>query len=117
MELRKFVGPEFVYGEKALDLVGRYAVNFGAQRPLIVTDPGVVKAGWVKQVCDALVAVSLPPVVFDGVSSNPRDSEIAAGVERYRAENCDVIIAVGGGSPIVPLHGMTFSFPGAAPPP
>ncbi|WP_028324763.1 alcohol dehydrogenase-like regulatory protein ErcA [Desulfatirhabdium butyrativorans] len=109
MELRKFVGPEFVYGENALDLVARYAVNFGAQRPLIVTDPGVVKAGWTKQVCDALVAVSLPPVVFDGVSSNPRDCEISAGVERYRSEDCDVIIAVGGGSPMDCAKGIGIS--------
>ena len=45
-ELRKFVAPEFVYGFGALALTGRYAKNFGAKKVLVVTDPGVVQAGW-----------------------------------------------------------------------
>ncbi|MEW6259074.1 MAG: alcohol dehydrogenase-like regulatory protein ErcA [Thermodesulfobacteriota bacterium] len=109
MELRKFVAPEFVYGEGALNLVGRYAMNFGARKPMIVTDPGVLKAGWPARVCTALEAVSIQAVVFDAVSCNPRHSEISAGVERYRSEDCDVIIAVGGGSPMDCAKGIGIS--------
>ena len=44
--LRKFVAPEYVIGIDALELVGRYATNFGARKVLIVSDPGVTAAGW-----------------------------------------------------------------------
>ncbi len=45
-ELRKFVAPEFIFGVGARHEVGRYALNFGARRALVVTDPGVIDAGW-----------------------------------------------------------------------
>ncbi|MBI4927109.1 MAG: alcohol dehydrogenase, partial [Anaerolineae bacterium] len=48
MELRKFVSPEFVFGVGARFLAGRYAANFGARKVLVVTDPGVMAAGWVE---------------------------------------------------------------------
>ena len=53
-ELRKFVAPEFIYGRGATALVGRYAVNFGARRLLVVTDPGVMAAGLTRTVIEQL---------------------------------------------------------------
>ncbi len=49
-ELRKFVAPEFVFGVGARHLVGRYAANFGAHKVLVVTDSGVIAAGWLHSV-------------------------------------------------------------------
>jgi hypothetical protein len=49
LELRKFVVPEFIFGFGALKLAGRYAKNLGASRILVVTDPGVMAAGWTDQ--------------------------------------------------------------------
>jgi len=46
LNLRKFLVPEIVYGAGALGLAGRHAANFGASKVLIVTDPGVIAAGW-----------------------------------------------------------------------
>ncbi len=109
MELRKFVAPEFVYGQGALSLVGRYAMNFGARKPMIVTDPGVLKVGWPEKVCAVLKEVSLHTVVFDAIQSNPREEQVSAGVERYRKEGCDVIIAIGGGSPMDCAKGIGIS--------
>jgi alcohol dehydrogenase class IV len=99
-ELRKFVAPEFVYGVGALALTGRYAKNFGAKKALVVTDPGLVRAGWVERVLDSLRSEGVPSAVFEGVTPNPRDYEVAAGVRAYEENDCDVIIAVGGGSPM-----------------
>jgi alcohol dehydrogenase class IV len=45
-ELRKFVAPEYVFGVGARNLVGRYAKNLGGRKVLVVSDPGVVAAGW-----------------------------------------------------------------------
>lgn len=97
-ELRKFVAPEFVFGCGSLNLAGRYAANFGAEKVLIVTDPGVIAAGWCGKVKDVLDAAGIANVVFSAVSPNPRAEEVMSGAEFYRGNGCDVIVAVGGGS-------------------
>jgi len=100
LELRKFVAPEIVYGAGALTQIGRYARNFGAQKALLVTDPGLVQCGWLEKAVESLNAEGISWVVFQGVTPNPKDYEIAAGVRFYRDNGCDVIVAVGGGSPM-----------------
>jgi len=100
LELRKFVAPEFVYGAGALAQVGHYARNFGAQRALVVTDPGLAQTVWLKKVLGSLDAENIPWVVFRDITPNPKDHEVAAGVQFYRDNGCDIIIAMGGGSPM-----------------
>jgi len=99
-KLRKFVVPEFIFGEGARLLVVQYARNFGARKVLLVTDPGVREAGWAGEAAESLEAAGLAQVVFDGVSSNPKSSEVMAGAAVYLAEGCNLIVAVGGGSPM-----------------
>ncbi len=99
-ELRKFVAPEFVFGDNARFLAGRYARNFGARKVLVVSDPGVVEAGWTAQVLARLEAEGLAHTVFSSVSTNPRAEEVMTGTEIFQAERCDAIVAVGGGSPM-----------------
>jgi alcohol dehydrogenase len=100
MELRKFVVPEFVFGAGARFLAGRYAINSGAKRVLVVTDPGVMAAGWVEPLIDRLNQDGLACSLYADVHSNPRDSEVMAGAEVYRKERCNAIVAIGGGSPM-----------------
>jgi alcohol dehydrogenase len=99
-ELRKFVAPEFVFGPGALHLAGRYARNLHIRKALIVTDAGVTAAGWAGKVAESLAASGIPYAIFDQVTPNPRMEEVMHGAEVFRAEGCDVIIAVGGGSVI-----------------
>lgn len=98
--VRKFVNPEIVYGAGSLRLAGQYARAFEARRVLVVTDPGVMAAGWTGRVVDALQEAGIAPVIFSAVSANPRDFEVMNGAEVYRRQECDAIVAVGGGSPI-----------------
>lgn len=98
--LRKFVAPEFVFGAGARRLVGRYAQHFGAQKVLIVTDPGLIATGWTEEVIASLQEEGLAHVLFSGVTPNPRAEEVMAGADLYRQESCDAIVAVGGGSPM-----------------
>lgn len=100
LELRKFVAPEFIFGFGARLLAGRYAKNFGARKVLVVTDPGVIAAGWTKDITDSLEEAGLAYMVFSGVTPNPRAEEVMAGAELYESEGCNVIVAVGGGSPM-----------------
>jgi alcohol dehydrogenase class IV len=100
MEFRKFVTPEILYGAGARLLVGRYAGNIGAARVLVVSDPGVVAAGWTDEVVRSLQAEGLETHLFTAVTPNPRTTEVAQGVELCRERGCDAIVAVGGGSPM-----------------
>ena len=100
MDLRKFVAPEFIFGSGALSLVGRYAINFGASNVFVVSDTGVINAGWTGKVTRCLEEEGLQYTVFSNVTPNPRAEEIMQGSDLYRKEGCDVIIAVGGGSSI-----------------
>jgi alcohol dehydrogenase len=106
LALRKFVVPEIVFGVGARDLVGRYAKNLGVGKVLVVTDPGVMAAGWTAGVTDRLEAEGIAFVVFSDVSPNPRSEQVMAGAEVYRAEGCTALVAVGGGSPMDTAKGI-----------
>ncbi len=99
-ELRKFVAPEFVFGSGAALLAGQYAANLSIKKALVVTGPHLEALGWPGKVVDSLKREGVESVVFSGVTPNPRDHEVMAGAELYLRENCDSIVAVGGGSPM-----------------
>ena len=99
-ELRKFVAPEFIFGINAINLVGQYAKNFGITKILLVSDEGVIKAGWTAKVIHILQNAGLSYEIYSKVSPNPRDFECMEGAEYYHFNKCDGIVAVGGGSVI-----------------
>lgn len=100
LDLRKFVAPEFICGHGALQLAGRYARNFGMKQVLLVTDPGVRTAGWADAVGESLAEAGITFTIFDAISVNPRSRQVMSGMEVYRSEECNGIVAVGGGSPM-----------------
>lgn len=100
LALRKFVAPEFIFGFGAIAKCAEYAGTFGASRPLLVSDEGVARAGWTGKVEAQLQDAGLAFCRYYEVSPNPRDSQVMTGAERFLENHCDMIIAVGGGSPI-----------------
>ena len=98
--LRKFVAPECIIGAGALDLVGNYARKYGATKILVVTDPGVIKAGWTDKIVTTFNAIGIASVLYSDVSPNPRAEQVMAGADFYHSHSCDVIVGVGGGSPM-----------------
>lgn len=97
---RKFVSPEIVFGAGCRHSAGNYAKNFGARKVLLVSDPGVVAAGWVADIQASLALLGIEHYLFTQVSANPRTEEVMLGAEVYRSQVCDAIVAVGGGSPM-----------------
>jgi alcohol dehydrogenase class IV len=100
LELRKFVVPEFIFGLGAIDLAGRYSRNFGAKKVMVVTDPGVIASGWVEKVAASLESEGIPFSVFSGITPNPKAEEVMEGAEFFRTQDCNVIVSIGGGSPM-----------------
>ncbi|PAU63525.1 alcohol dehydrogenase [Pseudomonas sp. PIC25] len=99
-QLRKFVSPEIIFGAGSRHAVGNYATTFGARKVLVVSDPGVQAAGWVADVEASLQAQGLDYCLYTNVSPNPRSEEVMQGADFYREQGCNLIVAVGGGSPM-----------------
>ena len=99
-ELRKFVIPEIIWGINAGLLIGRYLEHFGGKKPMIVTDQGVRKGHWFQTIEKEISDHVKSYIIFDQVTSNPKDTEVMAGANLFIDQHCDLIIAVGGGSPM-----------------
>lgn len=104
--LLKFHAPEIVFGIDSMAEAAHAAVRPGGLRPLLVTDPGLIEAGWVDELLGHLREQCVTPQVWSAITPNPKDHEITAGHEFYRAHGCDVLIALGGGSVIDAAKGI-----------
>lgn len=106
MEITKFAIPEIIFGRGSLNYAGQCALRLGAKKVLLVSDSGIEKAGWVQQLIDILKKEGVEWIYYPGVTSNPRDFEVEQGAEFYREKGADVIIAIGGGSPMDTAKGI-----------
>jgi 4-hydroxybutyrate dehydrogenase len=96
---------QFDFG--AVRLLKAECERVGITRPLIVTDPGVKAAGVLQKAIDALGG--LPHAIFDQTPSNPTEAAVRAAVAIYKAQQCDGLIAVGGGSAIDCAKGVAIA--------
>ena len=96
---------QFDFG--AVQLLPSECQRVGISKPLIVTDAGVRAAGVLQKALDALGA--LPHAVFDQTPSNPTEAAVRAAADLYRAQGCDGLIAVGGGSAIDCAKGVAIA--------
>ncbi len=74
--------------------------KFGLSRPLVVTDPFMVKSGMVRHCLDPLEAAGIAVGVFSDTIPEPTDTVVEAGVRVLQQSDYDCMIGFGGGSPI-----------------
>jgi 4-hydroxybutyrate dehydrogenase len=91
----------------AIRLLRSECERTGITRPLIVTDAGVKAAGVLQKALDALGDMHV--AVFDQTPSNPTEAAVRAAAALYRAQGCDGLIAVGGGSAIDCAKGVAIA--------
>ncbi len=89
-----------LFGTGAAAQTGAEAARLGAKRALVVTDKGVVKAGIVERVLGPLRAAGIEVAVFDDVLGNPIEKNVHDGVRAFRQAAADLVVALGGGSPL-----------------
>ncbi|MFL2542755.1 MAG: iron-containing alcohol dehydrogenase [Candidatus Latescibacterota bacterium] len=88
---------QFDFG--AVKLVGIEAEAVGISRPLVVTDPGVARCGVLGKVLEH-IPDKMPVSIFEGTPENPTETAVLQALQVYRENECDGLIAVGGGSPM-----------------
>src|SRR5579884_3618731 len=71
----KFVIPEVIFGVGTLTEVGGAVRRVGGQRPLLVSDPGVLAAGWVERAMPYLADVRVDWRLWHDLTPNPKDVE------------------------------------------
>lgn len=82
--------------EEAVDRIK----GLGLAKALVVCGPNLTRKGVAKDLTDRLAARGIASAVFSGVQPNPTTANVEAGLALLRAEGCDFVIALGGGSPI-----------------
>lgn len=99
------MGAEFNIPDKILTGAGcladaeKYICSMG-KKAFIVTGKHVVKLECFSGITEILKKNNIEYTVFSGITGEPDDKMINEGVELYKEENCDFLIAVGGGSPM-----------------
>ncbi len=73
--------------------------RLGITRPMVVTDKGLVATGLPDRVSRVLEP-DISSVIFDETPQNPTEVATQAGLQLYRNEKCDALLALGGGSAI-----------------
>ena len=72
--------------------------NWG--KALIVTDTQLAGLGLTHSLTDSLENLCIPYALFTGVAPNPTEEQVQSGLLAFREQQCDFLIAFGGGSPI-----------------
>lgn len=99
INVRSFEVPTVMrHGLGAVKTLADEVKALGLKRPLVVTDPGIVRAGLLEHATASLDAAHLDYLVFDRVIPNPPIELVDDGATLYRREDCDGLIALGGGS-------------------
>lgn len=93
-----FLPPQIVFGEGAIANLANHVQTLGGKKPLIVSDTGINSVGILSQATSPLDDANTPYATFIDIEPNPSDTSILDGVKVYKEENCDFVIAVGGGS-------------------
>ncbi|MAG97586.1 MAG: iron-containing alcohol dehydrogenase [Alphaproteobacteria bacterium] len=88
---------QFDFG--ALGMLAEELKELNVTRPLVVTDEGIVAAGVLDKVREKLPS-AIWSAVFDQTPANPTEAAVKQALEVYQNQECDGIVAVGGGSPI-----------------
>jgi alcohol dehydrogenase len=94
----------------AIDQLGPWAVQYGAQRALVVSDRGVIEAGHTRRGMESLREAGLEVLCFDKVHENPTTDDVAAGVEVAQGFAPDLLVGLGGGSSMDCAKGVNFLY-------
>ena len=90
--------PRIVCEVGALQEVGYVFRGLGAQRVMLVCDPGIVSLGFAGQARKVLEAAGCEVAVFDQVAPDPSSALVERAVKQAQGFKADGVLGLGGGS-------------------
>ena len=90
-----------LYGPGTLAEMPKHFPKIGIRKPLVVTDPGLLPTEAFNLLDKALAPLGQKGkgwTLFSGVHPNPIEADVVEAARAYRENNCDGVIAFGGGS-------------------
>ncbi|MEY2598627.1 MAG: hypothetical protein RLZZ244_1841 [Verrucomicrobiota bacterium] len=97
-----------VFGEGSVARLGEFCQQYGGTRVLVVTDPGIVRAGHAERACEILRAAGAQVSVYGSVRENPTTEDVGRCVEAAREVDADLLVGLGGGSSMDTAKGANF---------
>ena len=102
-----FSPTKVIMGMHTASQAGAEIKQLGGGKTLLATDPGVVEAGLLEPVTASLERANIEYVIYDGVEPEPPSRVIDKGAEIFKAESCDLILGIGGGSSLDASKGIS----------
>lgn len=94
------------FGAGAISVITDEIKQRGFKKAFVVTDKDLIKFNVAQKVTKLLDAADVPYELYDNVKANPTIQNVQTGVQKFKASNADVLIAIGGGSPIDTAKGI-----------
>ena len=85
-------------GQDRIKDLGEACKNLNIKKPLLVTDKGLASSDIIKNSLSNLKQAGFEVELYSNVIGNPTGTNVNEGVESYKKNNCDGVIAFGGGS-------------------
>ena len=98
---------KLIFGFNTAGNVADEVKKLGANKALIVTDPGVVKANLLAPFTASLDAAGIPYAVYDRVKAEPPSTNVDEGAAMCKKEGCNAVIGIGGGSSLDVAKGVS----------
>jgi lactaldehyde reductase len=94
------------HGKGAISAIADEIKARGFKKAFVCSDPDLIKFGVAKKVTDILDGAEISYEIYSNIKPNPTIENVQHGVEEYKKNNNDCIIAVGGGSSIDTAKGI-----------
>ena len=86
------------HGAGAVNAITAELAARGLKKPIVFSDPDLVKFGVTKKVTDILDKAKVKYALYTDIKPNPTIANVKNGVKAFRKAKADMIIAIGGGS-------------------
>ncbi len=86
------------HGAGAVNSITAELAARGLKKPIVFSDPDLIKFGVTKKVTDILDKAKTPYALYSDIKPNPTIENVKNGVKAFKKAKADCIIAIGGGS-------------------
>ncbi len=93
-----FLPTRNLFGEGSVGELGKLMGGLGGTKSMVVTDKFMATTPAAAQVKQVLEEAGIAVTIFDGAEPNPTDKNVEAGLATFKANNCDSVVSLGGGS-------------------